>query len=453
MSDELELLFNKDVPVVPEVEFDYKKMLQNCKTGKEKHNIKLFKHIIYACFCLVLCFISVLTTVLILNNNSPIRYANPANVDKGKSPYLSRIGYSQELYENRKKENPDWEPIFDKTIAWGPELASGMIKYDVISKSNLLNEEDKAVLLEYKTSVNQKYPNHEVSFQIAFGIKNNKDYIYLIDYLGYDIELEKEINNTFLFESNLPYSFESIVNRSELLLNMELTDEFLNSSYYDGQNLLASGIIIGFVENDGFFQEYYMVKLNERISTFTMNGDYNKEKIDVIKYESTTGDIYDANIPNPDNPNEQIIEWYGIEINIRCDYSKHPKYKEWEEEFYNGNYQTDPYDTRPLDYHLINFLHKKIYEYESMDVLFSNQQTHSFWPGSQIINIDYMAKKGNSETMEEAVRNMEEYLKDFYETDDYNNLLELANKDYITKIVIIERWPRINGDEQSDLII
>ena len=113
MNDELELLFSKDVPVVPEVEFDYKKMLQNCKTGKEKHNIKLFKHILYACFCLVLCFISVLTTVLILDNNSPIRYANSANVDKGKSPYLSRIGYSQELYENRKKENPDWEPVFD----------------------------------------------------------------------------------------------------------------------------------------------------------------------------------------------------------------------------------------------------------------------------------------------------------------------------------------------------
>ena len=26
MSDELELLFSKDVPVVPEVDFDYKKM-------------------------------------------------------------------------------------------------------------------------------------------------------------------------------------------------------------------------------------------------------------------------------------------------------------------------------------------------------------------------------------------------------------------------------------------
>lgn len=185
-------------------------------------------------------------------------------------------------------------------------------------------------------------------------------------------------------------------------------------------------------------------------NTTNLNGNYNMEKID-IKVDNKT--INDAGDDMIDNPDSQIIEWYGIEINIRCDYSKHPKYKEWEEEFYNGNYQTDPYDTRPLDYHLINFLHKKIYEYESMDVLFSNQQTHSFWPGSQIINIDYMAKKGNSETMEEAVRNMEEYLKDFYETDDYNNLLELANKDYITKIVIIERWPRINGDESGDLTI
>ena len=264
-NEELEKLIRNDYFELKYSGCDENMILKKCKTGKGKHNIKLFKHILYACFCLVLCFISVLTTVLILNNNSPIRYANPANVDMGKDPYLSRIGYSQELYENRKKQNPDWEPIFDKTIAWGPELASGMIKYDVISKSNLLNEEDKAVLLEYKTSIKQTYPTHDVSFQIAFGIKNNKDYIYLIDYIGYDRELEKEINNTFIFESNLSYSFESIVDEFELMLDAELSDDYLNSSYYDNQNLLTTGIIIGFLENDGLYQEYYMVKLDGEI--------------------------------------------------------------------------------------------------------------------------------------------------------------------------------------------
>lgn len=70
MNDELELLLNKDVPVVPEIEFDYKKMLKNCKMEKDKNNIKLFKYLLYACFCLVLCFVSVFTTVMIKNNTS-----------------------------------------------------------------------------------------------------------------------------------------------------------------------------------------------------------------------------------------------------------------------------------------------------------------------------------------------------------------------------------------------
>ena len=264
-DEELEILINQDVQKAPYIECDSKKILRKCKMEKKRYNIKLFKYALYACFCVVLCFVSVLTTITIVKNNGTITLNNPANVDIGKSPYLSRIGYTQKQYDNKKQNDPDWEPIFDKTIAWGPELASGMIKYDVISKSNLLSEEDKVVLLNYKASIKQTYPDHDVSFQIGFGIKNNKDYIYLIDYIGYDRELEKEINNTFLFESNLSYSFESIVDEFELMLDAELSDDYLNSSYYDNQNLLTTGIIIGFLENDGLYQEYYMVKLDGEI--------------------------------------------------------------------------------------------------------------------------------------------------------------------------------------------
>ena len=82
MSDELELLFNKDVPVVPEVEFDYKKMLQNCKMGKEKHNIKLFKYVLNACFCAILCLIFVLTTVIIIKNNTSIEKKDKIEIVK-----------------------------------------------------------------------------------------------------------------------------------------------------------------------------------------------------------------------------------------------------------------------------------------------------------------------------------------------------------------------------------
>ena len=264
-NEKLEKIIKQSVIKAPHIEYDSRKILQKCKIEKEKRKIKLINNVLGLCCILIICFIGVFLTIIVMNNNNNMPINNQANVDMGKDSHLSRVGYTQEQYDKQKQNDPEWEPLFDKLIVWGPELASGTIKFDVIYKSNLLNKSDKSSLLEYKTSIEKVYSNHNVSFQIAFGVKDNKDYIYLIDYLGYDNKLKKDVNNIFFFESNLSYSFESIINEFELQINKELSNVFLNSCYYDDQNLLTSGIIIGFIEVDDFYQEYYILKLDGEV--------------------------------------------------------------------------------------------------------------------------------------------------------------------------------------------
>lgn len=261
-DEELEKLIKSNIPKI-HTECNSKELFQKCKIQKVKHNNQIIKYLFSICCCAILCFITASITITIVNYNK--NYNNALNVDMGKTTYLSREGLSEKLYEAAKMNNPNWEPIFDKMIAFGPDNANGTIKLSVINKSDLLSSEDKQTLIEYETSIKETYPNHLVNFQIAFGIKDNKDYIYLIDYCGYDEKLKKAVYNEFLLESNLKYSFESLVSEFETKTGKEMTSDFLNSAYYDDQNLLSSGIIIGFIEVNGFYQEYYYVKLDGEV--------------------------------------------------------------------------------------------------------------------------------------------------------------------------------------------
>ena len=255
---------------IPKSEKNFEKTLYECKNNEQKRNYKLINVLSLFVFGVIVMTISVFITMKIDNkkydkNVSNIQNLVLENVDKGKSPYLAKDGIAPVIYNSLKKNNPDWEPVFDKMFAFGPEGVSSTIILDVIEASNLLNSEDKQTLLIYEENIKNTYPNHVVSFQIALGIRNDIDYIYLIDYCGYDNNLGKEVINTFIFKSNLDYSFLSIIDEFEIQIGKELTDEFLNSSYYDNQNALSSGIILGFTQDNDTYQEYYIVKLDGNV--------------------------------------------------------------------------------------------------------------------------------------------------------------------------------------------
>ena len=167
MSDELELLFNKDVPVVPEVEFDYKKMLQNCKMGKEKHNIKLFKYVLNACFCAILCLIFVLTTVIIIKNNTSIEkkdkieivrssgYVVSGNDSLGSTWHIGPYGIEVLIkcdFTKHPKYNEWVEECGPIALEDMNENSDGRFSYEFYLNRQLLKK--------YYEEIKNDYPNH-----------------------------------------------------------------------------------------------------------------------------------------------------------------------------------------------------------------------------------------------------------------------------------------------------
>ena len=237
---------------IPKPHRYFEKTLNACKKTT-KINYKVNNIIIATITCLVIVLITCFTTIMI-DRKVLSKQTIYGNVDKGKDPHLAING-----------GDSNYTPIFDTIVAWGPELASGTFEMNVIINSRLLKEEDIETLKEYERGIKAKHPSQNVSFQIALGIKDSKDYIYLVSYNQFLDEKGKSSYNSFVFESNLPYDFNSIISDFEMQIGKELTNEFLNSSYYDEQNLLCSGIIMGFFENDGNYKEYYLIKLDGKL--------------------------------------------------------------------------------------------------------------------------------------------------------------------------------------------
>lgn len=166
MSDELELLFNKDVPVVPEVEFDYKKMLQNCKMGKEKHNKQFISLNIVLSSFIVLVGIIILSVVM-MNNNTPIKpndkieivrssgYVISGNNSLDSTWYIGPYGIEVLIkcdFTKHPKYN-EWveecEPIALEDMN---ENSDGRFSYEFYLNRQLLKK--------YYEEIKNDYPNH-----------------------------------------------------------------------------------------------------------------------------------------------------------------------------------------------------------------------------------------------------------------------------------------------------
>lgn len=134
--------------------------------------------------------------------------------------------------------------LIDKFIAFGPDRSTNLFTSNIILKSNIISETDKDVLRNYEGN---GYSN--LFYNLYFGAKDGKDMIFL-HHLGkpYDI---------LIFDSNLDYSFQSIIDDFELQSGIALTNEFLLSSRLDSTNKQVGGIIISFNEIDGILQPLF----------------------------------------------------------------------------------------------------------------------------------------------------------------------------------------------------
>ena len=150
----------------------------------------------------------------------------------------------------------------EKIICFGSEDYFHPYKEELIFNTNIISDADKEIFINYIEEQNKLSTDDKNRFIIYFVIKDGKDIIQIDD-----INPVNNGSKTFYFESNLNYSFDSIVNDFENMTGTKLTDEFLNSSVYDKKlGKLVSGIILCFNLNDeGIYVPYYKVIIEGKV--------------------------------------------------------------------------------------------------------------------------------------------------------------------------------------------
>ena len=223
---------------------EYQSLLENTKNKKIKY--PKLKFVMYT---LSVMLITIFSTLLIENylkyNNATDGNVYPGKVD------LTRLG------------------LVDKIICFGPEKYAFLYKENIILNSNIINEQDKEIFRKYIEEQNKLTNIDKNRFTIYFVIKDGKDIIRIDDVNPVDNGME-----TFYFESNLNYSFESIITGLEIKTNTKFTDDFLNTDMdnYNGIRgdvssiTLVTGIILDFHLNaEGIYVPYYKVIVDDKV--------------------------------------------------------------------------------------------------------------------------------------------------------------------------------------------
>ena len=215
---------------------EYQRLLDNTKNKKIKY--PKLKFVIYT---LSVILITVFST-LFVKNIWPVKSPG-GNVNPGKLVSLYENGY------------------FDKIICFGPEVFNEHYTVDVILSSSIISEDDKNILSAYCAEQNEIQPGYVTYFNIHFGIKDGKDNV-LICSLNDPVKNQGKLFN---FDSNLEYSFESIISELEIMTNTKFTDEFLAKSKYENFKQVM-GIVLDFNLNDeGIYVPYYKVIINDKV--------------------------------------------------------------------------------------------------------------------------------------------------------------------------------------------
>lgn len=230
---------------------EYKCLLENFDNKKIK-----FRKLKFVLYTMSVILVTSISTIVI---NNLIKYnKEPDILDTGK-PDNKENHQAGSVYPG-KESNIVKNGILDKLICFGPEVYLHLYQEETILNSNMISENDKVVLREYLLDQQNKKKGHINYFVIYFGIKDNKDIVLIVDV--------SPVNNSaksFYFESNLSYSFESIIKDLEQIINTTITDDFLQAAKYENGKQVA-GIILDFNQDEnGVNTPYYKVIINDQV--------------------------------------------------------------------------------------------------------------------------------------------------------------------------------------------
>ena len=200
------------------------------------------------------------------------------------------IAYFNNFLDNKKYGNftpPRYETkrieyyeYFDKLVAYGP--GSNLGELEMLYKTDIISENDKEVLREYEREIMNNSLYDSVGYGIGLGIKDGKDEIYLVCYPVYIMPIGNikiwtiypffEEKKTFIFESNLQFSFEEILDYCEKTLiadGLSEEAEKIIDDYDSGYGSYYGGILLEINYNGVISaknqEEYDMKKSNSDV--------------------------------------------------------------------------------------------------------------------------------------------------------------------------------------------
>ena len=187
-----------------------------------------------------------------------------------------------------------------------------------------------------------------------------------------------------------------------------------------------------------------IVLLNDRIPTGVTNPN---DKIEIVRSSTYTINGHEG------LDSKWIVGTYGVEVLVQFDFTKHPKYDEWVEE-------CRPLALEKMDKEMAEYgYYRYSYEvylteqilvkyYETIKNTFTGATEYSLLPfdGGSIF-LGYLVLPVENETIEDAIKNSNNYFEDYLKSNDYNNLLKLANSDYVCDITISQMDVSLQGEE------
>ena len=232
-----------------EVSENIRKSTESKTKIKSYRGVNLKKALSYALCVMLTCVVSVGSTLLIQGSmkggDGMGSNGSPGNVDPGKYTDFA------------KKE-------FDTFFAFSGYWLENMhqmghdLNFDIL-RTDIISESDKDAIREFEKA-NGKSGKNVYYYNIYMGMKDGKDTVVLSRLIA--------PYQTFKFESNLQYSFSSVIEKFEEVSGEKLTQDFLcGSEWNDYYATEMGGITLRFVQN-GYknkYVPYYTVFINGKV--------------------------------------------------------------------------------------------------------------------------------------------------------------------------------------------
>ena len=217
---------------VPEVELDSKKILYNCKNHKNK-----MKKLRISSLLVSIVFICLITGVFLIVLNVP----SNDNPEEKNNQIEKPVSF--DVNPNKDAKGLVINGFIDYCVAYGVD-GINKLKSSELYDLDIISEEDKVILKAMDQKNGVRYIN------LYFAVKDNKDVI-VISYL----ERPFGEDGMLIFDSNISFSFNGLVDEFEDIIGEDIDYDFLNQRYQEtSEQILPSGIYLELVKDNDIYK-------------------------------------------------------------------------------------------------------------------------------------------------------------------------------------------------------